>query len=135
MLQYSIGQLKQYDGEIYVVTSEGDAGCVLYGPYCTLWPGSYEVEFYAMPQELGTAMCCVVDVLRHGSTITAEKDFTATELVFRNGVIPVRFEVIETDTFEFRLTSTGQTGLKVRYRRPLRQLSAPGAEASDRTSA
>lgn len=125
MLHSAVGRIQQEDGVVYIVTNEGEAGCVVFGPYTELQPGSYEVEFNVLPQEMGNRTCCVVDVLRRARTIAAEKDFTASELVFRNGIIPVRFEVIETDIFEFRLTSTGVTGLKVRYQRPVRFVSPP----------
>jgi hypothetical protein len=125
LLHTAVGRIEQQDGVVYIVTNEGEAGCVVFGPYTELQPGSYEVEFHVMPQEMGNRTCCVVDVLRRARTIAAEKDFTASELVFRNGIIPVRFEVIEKDIFEFRLTSTGVTGLKVRYQRPVRFVSPP----------
>jgi hypothetical protein len=109
---------------IYVVTSEGESGCVVFGPYCVLPPGSYEVEFYVLPSEMSNNTCCVVDILRRGRTIAAEKDFTASELIYRNGLISVRFEVIKRDTYEFRVTSTGSSALTVRYQRPFRLISA-----------
>ena len=73
LLHTAIGKVRRYDGAIYIVTEEGESGVVLYGPYSVLWPGSYEVEFYAMPQELSNELCCVVDVLRRGHSIAAEK--------------------------------------------------------------
>jgi hypothetical protein len=123
LLYAAIGRVERYDGIICIVTKEGEAGCVLFGPYSVLTPGSYEVEFHAMPHELHNLTCCVVDVLRRGKTIVAEKDFTALELTHRNGFMPVRFEVVEKDIFEFRLTATGTAGLTARYNRPLRLIS------------
>lgn len=124
MLHSTIGAVETRDGEIVIVTSLGDAGCVVYGPYATLEPGNYEVEFHAMPHDLSEDMCCVVDVLRHGAAIVTERDFTARELIHRNGIARVRFEVLARDTFEFRLTATGKAALTVRYRRPLRTVGA-----------
>ena len=128
LLYSAVGTVQRYDGEIFLVTEVGAVGYVVYGPYAVLTPGSYEVEFYAMPQELDSRTCCIVDVLRRGATITAEKDFTATELVHRNGLVAVRFEVVEKDTFEFRLTATGNAALTVRYRRPVRLIPSPSPE-------
>ena len=128
VLYHVIGKVERFDGVVCIVTDEGEAGCVLYGPYTVLWPGSYEVEFFAMPHDMGGQTCCVVDVLRRGRTIAAEKDFTAVELIHRNGLIPVRFEVVEKDTYEFRLTATGAAGLTVRYQRPLRLIAGQGQE-------
>ena len=130
---YVVGKVQRYDGVIYVVTTEQDVGCVLYGPYSVLDPGSYEVEFNVMPQDLGNTTCCVLDVLRRGRTIVAEKDFTATELIHRNGTVLVRFEVIERDTFEFRVSATGGAALTARYQRPVRLLSPALEEPRDET--
>ena len=125
MIHSLIGHVEQRDGEIFVVTGEGDSGCVLFGPYMHLSPGSYEVEFFVLPAELDhDRTCCVVDVLRHGYAITVERDFSAGELVRRNGVVKLRFEVIASDTFEFRLLATGSVGLMARYRRKLNPLVA-----------
>lgn len=131
LLHSAIGQIEEIDGVVHLRTDEGESGCVLYGPYCSLEPGSYVVEFYAMPHEMDGRTCCVVDVLRRGRTVVAEKDFTADELVRRRGIIPVRFEVIEKDTFEFRLTSTGISALTVRYQRPVRLIASPPAAQQD----
>ena len=99
---------------------------MVYGPYQTLAPGAYAVEFRVMPHELGVDAdaCCIVDVLRAGVGIVAEQDFTASELVRRDGVIRVRFEVLLPDSYEYRVTATGRSGLTVRYRRALTRLDA-----------
>ena len=128
MLLSAVGKVKRYDGAIYIVTSEGQSGCVVFGPYCVLSPGSYEVEFYIRPSEMNNSTCCVVDVLRRGRSIAAEKDFTAGELIHRNGLVLVRFEVVATDTYEFRVMSTGSSALTVRYQRPYRLISAQDQE-------
>ncbi|WP_131113901.1 hypothetical protein [Lichenihabitans psoromatis] len=125
MLHYAIGKVRRDDGAIYILTQEGEAGCVVFGPYCVLSPGSYEVEFRIHPTEMTNDICCVVDVLRRGRTIAAEKDFTCSELIHRNGRVSIRFEVIERDTYEFRVLSTGRSALKVRYQRPVRTLPPP----------
>ena len=124
MLHSTIGNVETRDGEIVIVTSVGDAGCVVYGPYSALEPGNYEVEFHVMPHDLSEEVCCVVDILRRGSSIVTERDFTGRELIHRNGVAKVRFEVVAHDTFEFRLTATGRAALTVRYKRPLRTVGA-----------
>jgi hypothetical protein len=131
LLHTVVGTVTQIDGAVHVQTRDGEAGCVLYGPYRVLQPGSYEVVFHVLPHALDGRMCCVVDVLRRGRTIVAEKDFTADELLRRNGQIPMRFEVVETDTFEFRVHATGSAGLTVRYHRPVRLISGPPADPQD----
>ncbi|UDL96205.1 hypothetical protein LGH83_08505 [Lichenihabitans sp. PAMC28606] len=122
MLHSAIGQLEQIDGEDYLITNEGDEGYVLFGPYEVLDPGSYQVEFFAMPGEIDGSTCCVVDILRRGRTVAAEKDFTAADLIQRNGLIQLRFEVIARDSYEYRLMATGSSALRVRYHRPIRRL-------------
>ena len=41
----------------------------------------------------------------------------------------MRFEVIEKDTYEFRLTATGASALSVRYQRPVRLIAARAGES------
>ncbi len=123
MLHTFVGKIRKFDGTIYVVTDEGETGCVVYGPYRTLKPGSYEVEFFAMPQDINNRTCCVFDILRRGKSIVTEKDFTAAELIHRKGIVHIRFEVVRKDIYEFRVMATGGAALQVRYQRPFRLLA------------
>ena len=127
MIRSSVGKIKLINDEVCIVTQIGEAGCALYGPYISLEPGEYEVTFHVMPHGMAEHICCVVDVLRRGKTIVAEKDFSATDLAQRDGEVRVRFEVILEDTYEFRVTSTGRGALTIQHNRPLRRLARPEA--------
>ena len=133
MIRSSVGKIKLINDEVCIVTQVGEAGCALYGPYISLEPGEYEVTFHVMPHGMAEHICCVVDVLRRGKTIVAEKDFSATDLAQRNGEVRVRFEVVLEDSYEFRVTSTGRGALTIQHHRPLRCLARiePGPSEID----
>src|SRR5580692_11672303 len=50
------------DGEDYISVAEGVTGCVIYGPYCMLSPGAYEVTFALKGPFVGEGHCGSVDV-------------------------------------------------------------------------
>lgn len=131
MIRSSVGKIKLINDEVCIVTQVGESGCALYGPYISLEPGEYEVTFHVMPHGMAEHICCIVDVLRRGKTIVAEKDFSAIDLAHRDGEVRVRFEVVLEDTYEFRVTSTGRGGLTIQHNRPLRRLARTEEEQGE----
>lgn len=115
------GVHKIINGEDYVYVSENINDCIIYGPYCQLIPGIYEVEFYVEGNFDGDKYLCHVDVYCNSSKkIIDKKDIKAKTAKENSGKITIQFSIDQEETYEFRLYSKGNFPFNVRYRRDVR---------------
>lgn len=134
MFYSQIGQFAKVQGDERISVKEGQAGWVLYGPYATLSPGHYVVEFRieADPSLPAHLVCCDIDVTAgFGARRLAHKRLTAADLLQPGKPIPLQFEVDAEDVFEFRIDSTGAGAFTANAHRPLKRIDAQSGAISD----
>ena len=112
MINLAIGSRKEIDGRTLILTKPGSHGHAVYGPYQTLEPGRYAVEFNleaADDKNLDRdGVCATVDVASgFGRTIHARQEISLSRL--REGPVRIRlvFEFDASDVFEFRVSTNG----------------------------
>lgn len=134
MFYSEIGQLERVRGDERVSVKKGQAGCVLYGPYTTLAPGRYVVEFHieadtSAPSE--TVWCNIDVAAGFGTRLLVQKDLTEADLLRSGKRIALQFDVDTKDVFEFRISSTGVGAFAVQAHRPLRRIDHQTGQMSD----
>jgi hypothetical protein len=120
----AVGSVHRTDGQTFVLTKEGEAGCVLYGPYIELPPGKYAVAFQISPNPSSSPFfasnCGHVDVCADtGKSILAHKSFSNYDLAETKGQITICFETAQPETVEFRVFANGHAPLKIMEDREL----------------
>jgi FkbM family methyltransferase len=129
-----IGQVEKIHGNERVSAKKGEAGWVLYGPYATLSPGRYVVEFHIEgdPSVPSEAVCCSIDVATDfGTRLLAQKQLTEADLRRSDKRVALQFDVDAEDVFEFRIASTGIGSLAARAHRPLKRIDRQSGEMLD----
>lgn len=118
-----IGVLVNDNGKFICVTGAGQSGCVLYGPYVDLPPGSYLVTFGVSCSDAaasGNTPCGYLDICTGtGGSILIEKEFSPDDLVTGGGEIDLAFATDAPGRYEFRVFTHGKVGLKVHEHRRL----------------
>ena len=124
MIHSQIGTFKNIGETVWIETSKGDAGCVVYGPYQILSMGTYTVEFEIVTGDniVDDSVCCIVDVVRDLKTVV-EKSISGSDLVTSNGKLSIPFDVHSEGRFEFRVHATGAAALTVRNDRPVKLIT------------
>ena len=120
----------------------GESGFVLHGPFLELKPGRYTVTFTVGPQRdglqepgpqedrpsrqtswlLGWRTACMLDVAIHdGQTVLARH--TLSVAAVRGGIcrVTLPFTMPEWTACQFRVRTTGRTGLSIQPHRPVRR--------------
>lgn len=125
MIHSKTGQMVNEQGDERVSVKKGQAGWVLYGPYVTLAPGRYIVEFpiEADPAVPVDAVCCDIDVVAgFGSRTLVQKRLTGAELLRSDKRVALQFDTDAEDVFEFRVVSTGAGAFTANVHRPLKRI-------------
>lgn len=129
MFYSAIGQVDKAQGNERVSVKKGQAGWVLYGPYVTLSPGRYVVEFHidADSTEASEEIYCDIDVTAgFGARQLVQKRLTCADLLQSNRGVTLQFDVQSEDVFEFRVASTGVGAFAVHAHRPLKRIDRQG---------
>ena len=67
MFNEHAGELVELDGRALIKTRPGKSGCAVFGPYETLAPGKYRVDFYIKPlgnpRDERDPLCATVDII------------------------------------------------------------------------
>ncbi len=109
-------------------------GCVLWGPYARVEPGSWTVRFQIDPSDYGDvgADACQLDVATDdGRMILAKASVTVADLIDKNGEIELKFKIDQPCVLEYRLFSAGAAKLNVLYHRE----AVPSSRAKARANA
>ena len=118
-----------------ILTEAGQRGFALVGPYRELRPGRYTVEFQVAAQQarfpllldrmmLGRRTACVLDVSIHGGrTVLARRTLTVAALRTGDGRHTLAFTMPEWTACEFRLFTSGATGLVIQPARRWRRVA------------
>jgi FkbM family methyltransferase len=124
VIHSQIGKIRNIGGNIWIETSIGDTGCVVYGPYQILSMGVYTVEFDIVTGDnlVDDSICCIVDVVRDLKTVV-EKSISRSDLTTSNGKVSITFDVHNEGQFEFRVHATGAAALTVRHDRPVKLIN------------
>ncbi|MEZ2222879.1 FkbM family methyltransferase [Rhizobium sp. RCC_161_2] len=125
MFYSKIGQVVNKQGDERVSVKKGQAGWVLYGPYVTLSPGRYVVEFpiEADPAVPAEEVCCNIDVVAgFGARPLAQKQLTGADLLRPDKGVALQFDTDAEDVFEFRVVSTGAGAFTASVHRPLKRI-------------
>lgn len=128
-----IGQVAKVQGNERVFVKSGQRGWVLYGPYVTLSPGRYFVEFdiEADPAASSERICCKIDVTAgFGTQRVAEKHLSGADLQSGRS-IPLQFDVKAEDVFEFRIESTGNAAFSASINRPVKRIDRQSGQISE----
>ena len=128
------GQVVNKQGDERVSVKKGQAGWVLYGPYVTLPPGRYIVEFplEADPTVPPEAVCCNIDVVAgFGVRLLAQKRLTGADLLRADKSITLQFDTDVEDVFEFRVVSTGAGAFTANVDRPLKRIDLQSGQISE----
>ena len=134
MFYSETGQVVNEHGNQRVSVRKGQIGWVLYGPYVTLSPGRYAVEFPidadgAVPEE---EICCDIDVVAgFGSRILTQKRVTGADLLRSDKSLALQFDADAEDVFEFRVASTGAGAFTANVHRPLKRIDPQSGQLSD----
>jgi len=130
----AIGQVEKVQGNERVSVKKGQAGWVLYGPYVTLSPGRYVVEFHidADPSAPSEEVCCSIDVTAgFGARQLIRRELTGADIVRSGKSVTLQFDVPEEDVFEFRIDSTGVGAFAAYAHRPLKRIDQESGRMSD----
>ncbi|WP_454849962.1 FkbM family methyltransferase [Rhizobium binxianense] len=133
MFYSKIGQVAKVHGNERIFVKAGQPGWVLYGPYVTLSPGRYFVEFdiEADPAAASEHVCCKIDVTAgFGTQRVAEKHLSSADLQSGNS-IPLQFDVKAEDVFEFRVESTGKAAFSASANRPVKRIDRQSGKVSE----
>ena len=125
MFYSKTGQVVNEQGDERVSVKKGQAGWVLYGPYVTLSPGRYIVEFpiEVDPAVAAEEICCNIDVVAgFGARILVLKSLTGADLQPSDNPVALQFDVEAEDVFEFRIASTGAGAFTANVNRPLKRI-------------
>ncbi|NLR99027.1 FkbM family methyltransferase [Rhizobium sp. P38BS-XIX] len=134
MLYSETGQVVNEHGGRRVSVRKGQAGWVLYGPYVTLSPGRYSVEFPidADPAVPAEEVCCDIDVVAgFGTRLLTQKRLTGADLLRSGKSIALQFDTDAEDVFEFRIASTGAGAFIADVNRPLKRIDLQSGQISD----
>lgn len=117
MLNLLIGSHVKRDGRDFILTRQGAAGHAIYGPYVTVEPGSYIVDFEIAvsnePPIVGGA-CALIDVVADfGQTEIAIEFVMVSALGPEPKTISIGFDIAQTCALEFRLLTMGHASLIV----------------------
>lgn len=118
-----IGDLLAENGKAVCVTKVGQAGCVLYGPYVELPPGSYSVAFRiscgGMEPPTNTP-CGHLDICSGtGVDVLMQRAFSPADVAAGGGELEVAFTINAPGRYEFRVFSNGTVSLRVEENRTL----------------
>ena len=118
-----IGALLNDNGELACVTKSGESGCVLYGPYVDLPPGSHTVTFRVSCTEKtipNNSPCGHLDICSDtGTAVLVERAFSPNDLTASGGKIDLPFTTATPGRYEFRVFTNGSVGLRVQENRTL----------------
>lgn len=109
----------EHEGRPCIQAGHTETGHVLYGPYETIQPGRYQVEFLIglgeiPPGRTGDFVCAVLDVAAtEGRFGLMTRQVRVSELSERLTPIVVEFWLQEPRILEYRVKNTGQAGLVV----------------------
>lgn len=134
MFYSAIGQVEKVQGNERVSVKKGQAGWVLYGPYVTLSPGRYVVEFHidADPSAVSDDVYCSIDVTAgFGARQLIRKELTGADIVKSGKGLNLQFDVPAEDVFEFRIDSTGVGAFAAYAHRPLKKIDDESGRMSD----
>lgn len=129
MFYSAIGQVDKAQGNERVSVKKGQAGWVLYGPYVTLSPGRYVVEFHieADASALSEEIYCNIDVAAgFGVRQLVQRRLTGADLLQSDKGVSLQFDVQTEDVFEFRVASTGVGAFAAHAHRPLKRIDRQG---------
>jgi FkbM family methyltransferase len=118
VLNLKIGSRKEVAGRTCILTNPGLRGHAVYGPYQSLDPGRYAVEFNLEAAEgvqIGQdGICAAVDIASgFGRTIHARQDVPLSRLREGPARIRLTFETDHSATFEFRVATSGLAPLLI----------------------
>ena len=127
-----VGMLVSMQGSDYLSVNRSQIGFVLYGPYSTLDPGHYEVEFNfffdAGNPPAAEEIVCKIDVVRGlGTDILVREDVTVAQLTKdKQTKVTLSFSLSEeTPHMEFRAWSLGKADFAVAVERRVKLISGP----------
>jgi FkbM family methyltransferase len=127
-----VGSLVSYDGKEHIRLARSEMGCALFGPYVTLAPGNYIVEFDIL---LASAInltpddaVCILDIASGvGTELLAREEVYAKQLqVGKPTKLTLAFSLgEETANMEFRVWSLGKSEFDVAVERSVETALAP----------
>lgn len=132
MFNPQVGVVGEADGRSFIRTAPGTMGHAVYGPYRWLDPGDYAVEFQlacegAAPR--GNPVCAILDVTSDfGARTLARQDVKAAELGDEPTPFALRFTLEAGAVLEFRIFTTGSSGLLIDGHQRLIVLSDDSAD-------
>lgn len=132
MLNFALGSPAEISGTPAIATRKDARGHAIYGPYETVEPGSYVVEFLvepltALPQDRDL-VCGMVDVTAAGGTRQIASHFVLSSHLDGLGPIAIAFTLAEPCELEYRFHVNGEIPLRIADTQRLVRL-ADGAPA------
>jgi FkbM family methyltransferase len=133
MLNLKVGSQHDLDGKTCILTRAGEVGHAIYGPYETLDPGYYAVEFHIRPAEDYTFdhddVCAQVDVaIQSGNVVLTQQDIRLSQLQHGAIHVPLIFHNTVRQAFEFRVGVSGQIPLVIDDHCPIIPLEDANAD-------
>jgi FkbM family methyltransferase len=120
---FTRGIVSTEEGRRYVEIQKNLVGCVVWGPYERLVPGSYSISFEIYPYEINSIdeIVCRIDVAaKQGNEVLTKKDVFVGELLSSGNRLEIIFEVNENATLEYRVFGTNRHVRVAYYRRARR---------------
>lgn len=125
MIHSGIGKIQEIGDKTYIVTSRGQIGYAIYGPYETYNPGHYKVTFNLSVDEHDLNLCneydicCIIDVCSDcGLRILAKKTVVVSR-IYKDKSATLDFEIDCATELEFRVYVTGKVGIIAEYDREI----------------
>ena len=123
-----VGTVGEADGRSVIRTFPGTKGHAVYGPYQSLDPGDYAVEFHLArdgERTGGNPVSAIIEVTSEfGTVVLARQDISAGELGEVLSPFALRFTLAHGATLEFRVFTTGADGLVIDGHRRLITVAA-----------
>jgi FkbM family methyltransferase len=131
MLNLELGSPETVDGRSYIVTRKGRAGHAVYGPYDSLEPGDYVVEFTLDRADdeahRSDFRCAVLDVVRNsGNDVLARSEIFVSQLRDGRRRFAVTFGLKEPSRLEYRVWVSGKIPLVVDEYRLVSKIPSKG---------